>query len=176
MNGIYNQHILVPINPWFMKNCTVKFSLLFVSLMFTYMVKFWKLTHRPFKESILAACFAASWASGKQLLFAFILDECKHKVLRVQAAFIQTMPVGVYIQGVQEKLVFFTIHSYPFLAYIAVRYLQSSQRNASVQSLLLAGNFLYNQKQPSAGEGEVANFREFLGKTKQYLMNTLYLT
>ena len=31
------------------------------------------------------------------------------------------------------------------LAYIAVRNLQSSQRNASVQSLLLAGNFLYNQ-------------------------------
>ena len=31
------------------------------------------------------------------------------------------------------------------LAYIAVTDLQSSQRNASVQSLLLAGNFLYNQ-------------------------------
>ena len=30
--------------------------------------------------------------------------------------------------------------------------LQSSQCNASVQSLLLAGNFLYNQEQPSAGE------------------------
>ena len=50
-----------------------------------------------------------------------------------------------YIQGVQEKLCFFTIHCSPSLDYIAVRDLQSSQRNASVQSLLLAGNFLYNQ-------------------------------
>ena len=49
------------------------------------------------------------------------------------------------IQGVQEKLCFFTIHCSPFLTYIAVRDLQSSQRNASVQSLLLAGNFLYSQ-------------------------------
>ena len=31
-------------------------------------------------------------------------------------------------------------------------------------SLLLAGNFFYNQKQPSAGEGEVAEFQEFLEK------------
>ena len=29
---------------------------------------------------------------------------------------------------------------------------------------LLAGNFLCNQKQPSAGEGKVANFPEFLEK------------
>ena len=69
-----------------------------------------------------------------------------------------------YIQGVHEKLCFFTIHCNPSLAYIAVRDLQSSQREASVQSLLLAGNFLYSQLQPSAGEGEVANFREFLEK------------
>ena len=47
-----------------------------------------------------------------------------------------------YIQGVKEKLCF---SLKPSLAYIAVRDLQSSQRNASVQSLLLAGNFLYNQ-------------------------------
>ena len=86
----------------------------------------------------------------------------------------------VYIQGVQEKKCFFTIHCNPSLAYIAVSDLQNSQRNASVQSLLLAVNFLYNQSQPivqpngqpSAGEGKVANFREFLEKT-QYLMNTL---
>ena len=45
------------------------------------------------------------------------------------------------VQGVQEKLCFFTIHCNPSLAYIAVRDRQSSQRNASVQSLLLAGNF-----------------------------------
>ena len=57
-----------------------------------------------------------------------------------------------------------TIYCNPSLAYIAVRDLQSSQCNASVQFLALAGNFLYNQWQPSTGEGEVANFREFLGK------------
>ena len=68
------------------------------------------------------------------------------------------------VQGVQEKLCFFTIQYNPSLAYIAVRDLQSSQRSVSVQSLLLAGNFLNNQSQPSAGEGEEANFREFLGK------------
>ena len=51
----------------------------------------------------------------------------------------------VQVQGVQEKLCIFTIHWYPSLAYIAVGDLLSSQRNASVQSILLAGNFLYNQ-------------------------------
>ena len=77
--------------------------------------------------------------------------------------------------GVSGKIVFFlTIHCNPSLAYLAVRDLQSSQRNVSKQSLLLAGNFLYKQQQPSAGEGEVANFREFLRKT-QYLMSTLQL-
>ena len=49
------------------------------------------------------------------------------------------------VQGVQEKLCFFTIHCNPSLANIAVRALQSSQRNVSVQLLILAGNFLYNQ-------------------------------
>ena len=49
--------------------------------------------------------------------------------------------------------IFFSIHCNPSLAYIAVRDLRSSQHNASVQSLLLAGNFW-----------EVANFREFLKK------------
>ena len=70
------------------------------------------------------------------------------------------------VQGVQEKLwFFFTIHCNPSLAFIAVRDLQSFQRNASVQSLLLAGNFLYNQYQLIAGEGEeVENIREFLEK------------
>ena len=42
--------------------------------------------------------------------------------------------------------------------------LHRSQRTASIQALLLAGNFLYNQKQPSVREGEVANFREFFEK------------
>jgi len=49
------------------------------------------------------------------------------------------------IQGVQEKLCVFTIHCNPSLAYIAVGDHQSSQGNASVQSLLLADHFLYNQ-------------------------------
>ena len=70
-----------------------------------------------------------------------------------------------------KNYVFLTIHYNPTLAYIGVRDIYSSQRNASVQSLLLAGNYLYKQK----GEGEVVNFREFLGKKTQYLMDTLYL-
>ena len=41
---------------------------------------------------------------------------------------------SLVLQGVQEKLCFFTIHCNPSPAYIAVRDLQSSQRNASVQS------------------------------------------
>ena len=77
---------------------------------------------------------------------------------------LQKSPCATDIQAVQEKLCFFKIHCNPSLASIAVRDLQSSQRNASVQSLLLAGNFLYNQSQPSACEEEVANFREFLEK------------
>ena len=42
--------------------------------------------------------------------------------------------------------------------------LQSSQSNARVQSLLLTGNYLYNQYQPSACEGSEANSREYLEK------------
>ena len=76
--------------------------------------------------------------------------------------------------GCSGKIVFFPIHCNPSLASIAVRDLQSSQRNARMQSLLSAGNFLYNQQQPSSGEGEVSHLREFLEKT-QYLMNTLYI-
>ena len=45
--------------------------------------------------------------------------------------------------GCSGKIVFFHIHCNPSLAHIAVRDYQSSQRNASVQSLLLAGNFFY---------------------------------
>ena len=48
--------------------------------------------------------------------------------------------------GCSGKIVFlFTIHCNPSLAYIAVRDLQRDQCNASVQPLLLAANFLYNQ-------------------------------
>ena len=50
--------------------------------------------------------------------------------------------------GCSGKILFF--HCSPSLAYIDVRDLQSPQRKTSVQSLLLAGNFLYNQWQPSA--------------------------
>ena len=49
------------------------------------------------------------------------------------------------IQDVRDKLCSFIINCKPSLAYIAVRDLQSSQRNVSEQSLLLDGNFLYNQ-------------------------------
>ena len=38
-----------------------------------------------------------------------------------------------YIQGVHEKLCFFTIHCNPSLAYIAVRDLQSSQRRKRIK-------------------------------------------
>ena len=50
-------------------------------------------------------------------------------------------PMFKIIQGVQEKLCFSQFTANPSLAYIAVRDLQSSQSNASVQSLI----FLYNQ-------------------------------
>ena len=68
----------------------------------------------------------------------------------------KNIPFNIYeinIQGVpspasccdcvKENCVFFTIG--PSLASIDAKDLISSQRNASVQSLLLAGNFLYNQ-------------------------------
>ena len=45
----------------------------------------------------------------------------------------------------RKYCVFFIIHCNTSLAFIAVRDLQSSQRNAGVQSLLLACDFLYNQ-------------------------------
>ena len=64
------------------------------------------------------------------------------------------------VQGVQEKLCFFHNSLQP---------LPRLHRNGSVQSLLWAGHFLYNQYKPSAGEGEVANFREFLEKTQYYM-------
>ena len=71
----------------------------------------------------------------------------------------------------RKNCVFFTIHCNSSLAYIAVRDLQSSQRSASVQSLLFTGNFLYNQKQPSAVEGEVANFQLFRILKKNTIFN-----
>ena len=52
-----------------------------------------------------------------------------------------------------EKLCFFTIHCNPSLAYISVRDLLSSQRYASVKSVLLAGNFLYRAAECWRGRG-----------------------
>ena len=50
---------------------------------------------------------------------------------------------------IQKNCIFLTIHCNASLAYITVRDLLSSQRNASVQSLLLANNFFV---QPIAAE------------------------
>ena len=57
-----------------------------------------------------------------------------------------------------------TIHCNPMSCHVAARDLQSSQHNESVQSLVWAGHFLYNQQQPSAEEGEVVKFLKFKKK------------
>ena len=85
----------------------------------------------------------------------------------------QTSLFPIYIQGVQEKLCFFTIHRNLSLAYIAVRDLQSSQRNASVQSLLLAGIFCTTNSSRVLARERWQTFENSWKKT-QYLMNTLY--
>ena len=77
------------------------------------------------------------------------------------------------VEGVQEKLCFFTIHCNPSLAYIAVRDLQSSQRNASVQSLLLAVNFFLQPIAAECWRGRGGKLSRILGIKTQYLMNTL---
>ena len=69
--------------------------------------------------------------------------------------------------------VFFTIHCIPSLAYIAVKDLQSSQRNESVQSLLLAGNFCTTNSSRVTASERWQTFENSWKKT-QYLMNTLY--
>ena len=76
-----------------------------------------------------------------------------------------------FIQGVQERLCFFTFHCNPSLAYIAVKDLQSSQRNANVQSLLLAFFCTTNSSRVLARE----RWQTFENSWKkiQYLMNTL---
>ena len=67
--------------------------------------------------------------------------------------------------GCSLKIVFFHNSLQPLPHLHRSRDLQSSQRIVSVQSLgTPIGKFLYNQYQPSAGEGEVANLREFLEK------------
>ena len=82
----------------------------------------------------------------------------------------ETKPVD-YMVFVQEKLCLSQFTATPPSATSLSRDLQSSQRKASVQSLLLAGNFLYNQKQPSAVEGEVANFQLFRILKKNTIFN-----
>ena len=71
-----------------------------------------------------------------------------------------------YVQGAQEKIEVFPIHCDPCHL--------EGQLALIVHSLLLSGHFLYNQKQPSAGEGEVVRFLRFLGK---YILSlkTLFL-
>ena len=52
-------------------------------------------------------------------------------------------------------------------AYIAERDLQSSQHNASVESLLLAGYFLYKQKQPNEHPVQIIEICSFgVGKNR----------
>ena len=63
------------------------------------------------------------------------------------------------IQGVQEKLCFFTIHCNPSLAYIAVK---ETFKALNAMRVYSHSYWLYNQYQLTAGEGEVENFREFL--------------
>jgi len=77
--------------------------------------------------------------TSKILFFNIFMEIQKHKICHKIKT---TCSCSAYIfrepQGVQEKLCFFTIHCNPSLAYIATRDLQRSQRNVSVQSLLLA--------------------------------------
>ena len=74
--------------------------------------------------------------------------------------------------GCSGKIVFFTIHYNPSLAYIAVRDLQSSQRNAIVQSLLLASNFCTtNSSRVLARERWQTSENSW--KKTQYLMNKI---
>ena len=78
-------------------------------------------------------------------------------------------------QGVQENLCFFTIHCNPSLAYIVVRDLQSSQRDASVQPLIpLASNFCTTNSSRVLAQlvRERWHLTRILEKT-QYLINTL---
>ena len=78
----------------------------------------------------------------------------------------------ILLYRVFRKIVGFFHNS---LAYIAVRDLLSSQRNVSVQSLLLASNFFTtNSSRVLAREMRWQTF-ENSWKKIQYIMNTLYL-
>ena len=126
-------------------------------------------------------CFAAYWyiySNSNILRGTFLLQRKSFYLVLVWEIVLEQFIRNIYVvlvirntilevQGFQKKMCFFTLHRNLSFAYIAVRDLQSSQRNASVQSLLLAGDFLY--------EGEVTNFQEFLQKT-QHLMNIALYT
>ena len=74
----------------------------------------------------------------------------------------------------RKNCVFFTIHcSNPTLAYIVVRDLQSSQRNVSVQTLLLAGNYCTTNSSRELAMERWQTLENSRKKT-QYLTNTLY--
>ena len=73
----------------------------------------------------------------------------------------------------RKKLCFFTIHCNPCLAYIAVRDHQSSQRNESVQSLLLAGSFCTTNSSRVLARERWQTLQNSREKNTQYLMNTL---
>ena len=117
----------------------------------------WDLIHYSYhRQTILLV--KLNVYSNRRMIFLWLL------IIRGSIWFYFSVQRPSQVQGVQKILCFFTIYCNLSLAYIAVREFQSSQRNVRVQSLLLAGNILYNQQQSSSGEGEVANFREFLEK------------
>ena len=67
----------------------------------------------------------------------------------------------VYLQGVQEKLCFFTIHCNPSIAYIAVRDFQSSQRNTVTP---IGWDFFVKSIAAQCWRGRGGKLREFLEK------------
>ena len=72
---------------------------------------------------------------------AWLVKNCKHVINDILLHKSKPPLYRVF----RKNCVFSLFTATPLLAYIAVRDLQRSQRNASVQSLQLAGNYLYNQ-------------------------------
>ena len=87
------------------------------------------------------------------------------KIIKKTRLKIEGEVISLNIQGAQEKLYFFhnSLQPLPRLH----RFKRPSKLSTNF--------FLFYQLQPSAGEGEVAIFREFFEK-KQYVMNSLYVT
>ena len=80
--------------------------------------------------------------------------------------------VRIYKQGTgfSGKIVFFHNSLQPLPLLHRCKRPSKLSTQCEFTDLLLAGKFLYNQKQPSAGEGEVANFENSWKKT-QFFMN-----